>query len=262
MIGRIQFFILFSLISQNLYGIELSLVNKNSNTEEFIAGDLIQVTLEASFVQEGSQSDAFFNSIQKKKELGPFSIIDQKSPIRKETIKTNEGKKNIFSVDLDMILRDEVRDRGGFFFNHKETKVPIVIKGLNYRFVGFKPNIKVVEIALEKEKKLNLILKIILASGILGIGLFFTSYFKRRKKYRAKERHRRSILKLFENINDRDRLENLYKKRNYWENYVQKDLKDSFLSAINRYQYKEIWTSQDLEEVIQVAKKMKPQVYD
>ena len=259
---RIQLLILsFFVVSYFAYSVEINLINRNSERKNFIAGDLIQVVLKAYFDKKDHQNNSFLDFLDKR-EFGFFSIIEQKNSAQRELIEIDGRVKFVVSVELDIILREDVKSVDDLFFMYDNTRIPIKLEGFNYKFSGIKPEIKIIEINLKKRGIIDRILRIFFSLIILGVILFLVIYSKKRREHKIKERHRRAILNLFGNINNREQLEKLYKERGHWDKYVSNDLKKNFYSAINNHQYKAIWDNDDLENVLQAARKMELKIYD
>ena len=237
-------------LSLKLFPLEITLTNREQETRNFVAGDLLHVTLKV-YPKHAIQDIDDFLKFLEKKELGPFSIID-----KKERLPKHSPSDNAFSVDLDLVLRDEVQDESALFYLHRDNKIPILLKGFKYQFVGFHPNINILDLKMAEKSDLYLWAGILLFIVIMAVSFVLFKRYKKNKEQRKRDEENQKILKLFKNLDNRGQLELLYKKREIWDAYVEKGLSESFFSIINRCQYKKDWSEQDFDDVYQAAKKL------
>ena len=247
---KILFLILFTV---KIFALEITLLNRNDRATDFSAGDLLQARLEVYPKQEIDDWKEFFKFIEKK-EIGQFSIISQRGALKE--------KDDTISVDLDIVLREEVKDEKQFFYPYREERLTIKMKGFNYKFIGITPKVNILNLTLSEEKYYYIIIiSAIVSIAMLAGVILFRRYKKHqiRKKIREQEKE---IAQIFNNLDERSQLEHLYSQRNIWEGHVKDELKRKFYSVLNRYQYQEKWSVEELDEVREAAQKLELVLYD
>ena len=244
----VKIFTLF--LSLPLMAFEITLANRDGGVQSFVAGDLLKSTLKISPYSEFEKREDFLSFLEKG-ELGQFSIIQKKSSLR------IDKDLNALFVDIDVVLRDEIKEGELFFYEYNKKAIPIRLKGLEYRFVGFKPKLNILNVQLPEGPSLwKKLIFIFLFLVIVIIFFIFLVHSKKGREKRRREKERFEILEIFQDRESRVGLEQLYQKRKHWENYVRIDLRESFYSVLNRYQYRKEWSEGELEEIRVVACKM------
>ncbi|MCY4643653.1 MAG: hypothetical protein OXB88_03455 [Bacteriovoracales bacterium] len=231
-----------------LSALELFLINREGGEREFIAGDLLKARLEVHSKNRNQNLDNFFQFLEKGK-LGPFTVIDHQKPIE------NDQGLKIESIELDIVLRDEVKSSQELFHTYNDSQIPIRLKGFKYKFIGLEPKVSIFNLELPEKK--NLGLWILIISITLAIGIVSWHFFSKRKRsLNQARRDKLKLVELFSNLRSREKLELVYEKRAMWEHKVRLDERRGFYAALNRHQYKKNWTSDDLNEVYKEAKKI------
>ena len=235
------------LLTFKLFALEITLVNKDKGVKNFVAGDFLKVTLEVDPKSDIKNTEDFFKFLEKK-ELGQFSIINH------GRVQESSERSDMLFIDMDIVLRDEVKGQSELFHTEQGLKIPIKLKRLNYQFVGFRPQVSILDLPLSQVKRLSrgIILTSILLMMIIGVIL--VRYYKKSKGH--KNRQLEEIDQLFSNLRSRRQLELIYQRRKIWGPYVESELRESFYSILNGHQYKQSWSSEELDEVYQVAKKL------
>ena len=241
--------------------LEIILSNREPGVKEFVAGDLVKVTLKTSFPQGVAESLDFAKFLEKKR-LGPFSIVGHGS------IESSSRDLAAQSIDLDIVLIDEVQDERQLFYSYQQSgqqsdgqsaqkrRVPIKLEGLSYRFVGFSPQVNILELELQTLKHYGwwaglAVFLLLLAST--GGGRYL---YCKQKKSRIEKKRRQEAQALFSNLEDRQQLELIYRKRKLWAPYAEGSSQEHFCNVLNRYQYRKHWNAEELAEVCRAAKNM------
>ena len=240
--------------------LEIILSNREPGVKEFVAGDLVKVTLKIYSPQggEGVAERLDFAKFLAKKRLGPFSIVGY------GRIENSLGNLATQSMDLDLVLIDEVQDARQLFYSYQQSddqpaqkrRVPIKLEGLSYRFVGFNPQVNILELELQTLKDygwwVGLAVFLLLVASTGG-GRY---WYCKQKKSRIEKKRRQEVQALFNNLEDRQQLELIYRKRKLWAPYAEGSSRERFCSVLNRYQYRKHWNAEELAEVYRAAKNM------
>ena len=237
----------FILLTFKLFALEMTLVHRENGVKSFSAGDFLKVTLEVSPRSDIKNHEDFFEFLSKK-ELGQFSILSHKD------LQVNSTYSEIIAIDMEVVLRDEVKHQEDLSYPYKGLKIPIKIKGLNYLYVGFRPQVNILDLSLPPIKNFTLWIILLVIFLLAIVGVILRRRYKRNKSYESK--YYQEIEQLFRNLDSREKLELIYRKRKIWEFYVRSDLRGNFYSTLNGYQYKKIWSPEELDEVCQAAKKL------
>ena len=240
------------LFAYRLGAIEINLINRNGQEQVFIAGDLLSARLEVNLDSEEQKEENFFAFLEKN-EIGPFSIIGHEKPVVKNLS---------VSIDMDIILRDEVQSEGKLFYLYKGIKIPIQMRGFRYKFIGLNPKLSILSLKLNEDKSYRWLLFPFLVVLLLFIGCFFAYkiHGKNKDLKMKKIEHKKEVIALFSNVKSRKLLEVIYEKREIWENFVESNDREDFFSVLNKYRYKKNWESSELEEVCLVAEKIKAKI--
>ena len=237
------------------FPIEMILISKESSVQEFLAGDLLSARLEIYHDSEINEGDEFFKFLSNK-ELGQFSIVSFKK------LPPDLNRPYTSELDVQVILKEEVGSGDDFFYLYENSKIPIILKGFEYKFIGLQPNLNILEIFLANKSNF---FKWILVVGplVFFVGVFiFLKWYKKNKIIKTENAKRKKIMEIFKNLNDRKQLEFIYTERGLWGPYIDINLMGNFLSVINSHQYKKKWGIEELEEVQAVVKKIKSSIYE
>lgn len=235
--------------------LEMVLVNEEKGRKEFVAGDFLQARLEISPQSEIKDSNKFFKFLEEK-ELGQFSIISYQEP--RISIQNPET----IVLDLSIVLRDEAKNEHDLFHTYGGERIPIKLQGFSYRFVGFNPKISILDLDLSEKSYLLLWSIAIVLAIALAIGaVVFIKRYQKNKRKRIKCQQIAKIKQMLEHARDRSEWELLYRQRELWGPYVQKERREYFCTVLNRHQYKEDWSPEEFDEVSCAAKELEVVIY-